>query len=178
MADLQHFLSLRAPACIEFKIQNVAGKGGFSFLKFVSGLTPIPMRCFENCTKSRKTWLKLVFQVSLECKSVCLLLGKDNRNRKIKLAFEFLIFLHGSNGTNMLKPCCKMCCCLCIRDKWKRLLKYQHEYIWYQYTLHILWHKVWGGKRPWFNLDTDTIVYFVNSVNFVNAIQIQLQMQI
>ena len=32
----------------------------FAFLKFVSGLTPIPMRCFEDCTKSRKTWLKLV----------------------------------------------------------------------------------------------------------------------
>ena len=98
MADLQHFLSLRAPACIEFKIQNVAGKGGFSFLKFVSGLTPIPMRCFENCTKSRKTWLKLVFQVSLECNSVCLLLGKDNRNRKIKLAFVFLIFCREAMG--------------------------------------------------------------------------------
>ena len=94
MADLQHFLSLRAPSCIEFKIQNVAGKGGFSFLKFVSGLTPIPMRCFENCTKSRKTWFKLLFPSF----SVCLLLGKDNRNRKIKLEFEFLIFCTEAMG--------------------------------------------------------------------------------
>ena len=113
MADLQHFLSLRAPACIEFKIQNVAGKGGFSFLKFVSGLTPIPMRCFENCTKSRKTWLKLVFQVSLECNSVRLLLGKDNRNRIIKLAFDFLIFCTVATGPTCYNHVVK-CVVVCV----------------------------------------------------------------
>ena len=151
-------------------------KAAFLFLNSSQVWLQFPWDVLKTVQSRGKPGLNWSLQVSLECNSVCLLLGKDNRNRKIKLAFDFLIFCtERSNGTNMLKPCCKMCCCLCIRDKWNMLLIYQHKYKWYQYTLHILWHKVWGGERPWVDLDTDTIVNFVK---FVNTIKIQLQMQI
>ena len=87
-------------------------KAAFLFLNSSQVWLQFPWDVLKTVQSRGKPGLNWSFQVSLGCNSVCLLLGKDNRNRKIKLAFDFLIFCTeamGSTCYNHVVKCVVVC---------------------------------------------------------------------